>query len=201
MRLTNDASFSFNPSLAAGDDGSVHVVWEDFRDVFRREIIALVHTQWYQVVMSSVDMLAKKLKISVDANGFVSEAHVKLRPVETLTAGVFLAGCAQGPKDIPETVAQSGAAAARALSVLSRPDMDIDPLISAVDEDVCTGCGNCVDVCAYKARELDPQRMVAVVNEALCVGCGACVSACPSNSSIHRNFTKKQILRMVEEII
>jgi heterodisulfide reductase subunit A len=150
---------------------------------------------------AGVRELAKKLKISVDADGFVTEAHPKLRPVETLTAGVFLTGCAQGPKDIPETVAQAGAAAARALSVLSRPEMDIDPLISAVDEDVCTGCGMCVDVCAYKAREINLHKNVAEVNEALCVGCGACVSACPSNSSLHRNFTKKQILHMVEEII
>jgi heterodisulfide reductase subunit A len=145
--------------------------------------------------------LAVKLKISTDAHGFVNEAHPKLRPVETLTAGVYLAGCAQGPKDIPETVAQASGAASRVIATLSRPELEVDPLISAVDPDACTGCGVCVDVCSYKARELDEVAGVARVNEALCVGCGACVSACPSSASIHRNFSKRQLMRMVEEMV
>jgi len=150
---------------------------------------------------SGVRELAKKLKISTDAHGFITEAHVKLRPVETLTAGIFLTGCAQGPKDIPETVAQAGAAASRASVLLSRPELEIDPLISAVDEEICAGCGLCVEVCSYSARALNEITKVAEVNEALCVGCGACIVACPSNASIHKNFTRKQILRMVDEIL
>jgi heterodisulfide reductase subunit A len=77
----------------------------------------------------------------------------------------------------------------------------MDPLISDVDEEICAGCGICVEVCAYNARELHEITKIAKVNEALCVGCGACISACPNNASIHKNFTKKQILRMVEEIV
>jgi len=150
---------------------------------------------------SGVKELAKKLKISTDAHGFITEAHVKLRPVETLTAGIFLTGCAQGPKDIPETVAQAGGAASRAAVILSKPELEIDPLISAVDEEICAGCGLCVEVCSYNARELNEINKVAEVNEALCVGCGACIVACPSNASIHKNFTRKQILRMVDEIL
>ena len=148
-----------------------------------------------------VKELAKKLKISTDAHGFITEAHPKLRPVETLTAGIFLTGCAQAPKDIPETVAQASGAAARAITILSKPELEMDPLIAAVDKEICTGCGVCVEVCAYDARKLHEIKKIAEVNEALCVGCGACISACPSNASIHKNFTKKQILRMVEEVI
>jgi heterodisulfide reductase subunit A len=147
-----------------------------------------------------VKELAKKLKISTDPHGFINEAHPKLRPVETLTAGIFLTGCAQAPKDIPETVAQASGAAARAITILSKPELDIDPLIAAVDEEICTGCGICVEVCAYDARKLHDRKKIAEVNEALCAGCGACISACPSNASIHKNNTKEQILRMIEEI-
>jgi heterodisulfide reductase subunit A len=147
-----------------------------------------------------VKKLAKKLKISTDTYGFINEAHPKLRPVETLTAGIFLTGCAQAPKDIPETVAQASGAAARAIIILSKPELEIDPLIAAVDEEICTGCGICVEVCAYEARKLHDIKKIAEVNEALCVGCGACISACPSNASIHKNYTKEQILRMIEEI-
>jgi len=144
--------------------------------------------------------LAKKLKISTDPYGFINEAHPKLRPVETLTAGIFLTGCAQAPKDIPETVAQASGAAARAITILSKPELEMDPLIAAVDEEICTGCGICVEVCAYDARKLHDIKKMAEVNEALCAGCGACISACPSNASIHKNYTKEQILRMIEEI-
>ena len=145
--------------------------------------------------------LAHKLNISTDAIGFFNEAHPKLRPVETLTAGIYLAGFAQGPKDISETVAQGSGAAAQALKLFSKPELEIDPLISAVDEEICTGCGVCVEVCSYKARELNDKTRIVEVNKALCVGCGACIAACPSNASIHKNFTKIQILRMVEEMI
>jgi heterodisulfide reductase subunit A len=153
------------------------------------------------VPRAGVKGLAKKLKIATDSHGWANEAHVKLRPVETLTAGIYLAGTVQGPKDIPETVAQASGAASRVIQLFARPELELDPLISAVEEDLCTGCGYCVDVCAYKARELDPLTNTARVNDALCVGCGACVPACPSNASVHKNFTKQQILRMIEEVI
>jgi len=150
---------------------------------------------------TGVKELAKKLKISTDAYGFINEAHPKLRPVETLTAGIFLTGCAQSTKDIPETVAQASGAAARAMTILSKPELEVNPIIAAVDEEICTGCGICVEACAYDARKLNEIKKIAEVNEALCVGCGACISACPSNASIHKNFTKEQILRMIEEVI
>jgi heterodisulfide reductase subunit A len=185
----------------SGDDGKLIVWGVDTLIGKKIEISAdMVVLAMAAVPNIGVKELAKKLKISTDAHGFITEAHPKLRPVETLTAGIFLTGCVQAPKDIPETVAQASGAAARAITILSKPELEMDPLISTVDEEICTGCGICIEVCAYKARELNEIKKIAEVNEALCIGCGACISACPSNASIHKNYTKEQILRMIEEV-
>lgn len=146
------------------------------------------------------------LGISSDANGFFLEAHPKLRPVDTFTEGIFLAGCCQGPKDIPETVAQASAAAARALAILSKEFLEIDPLTSAVDESVCRGCGFCVDVCPYDAVKLEEISrnghpvMVANVNEVLCRGCGSCSAACLSGAIQLRGSNDAQILASIEAL-
>jgi heterodisulfide reductase subunit A len=185
----------------SGEDGKLIVWGVDTLIGKKIEISAdMVVLAMAAVPNMGIKELAKKLKISTDSHGFITEAHPKLRPVETLTAGIFLTGCAQAPKDIPETVAQASGAAARAITILSKPELEMDPLISTVDEEICTGCGVCVEVCAYKARELNEIKKIAEVNEALCIGCGACISACPSNASIHKNYTKEQILRMIEEV-
>jgi len=141
--------------------------------------------------------LAKKLKISTDGNGFLSEAHPKLRPVESLTTGIFLAGAGQAPKDIPETVAQASGAAAKVVSLFSKDELEHEPTVSEVDEELCAGCGYCESACAYDAIKLDPKGKIAVVNEVLCEGCGACTAACPSGAVQHRNFGRKQVLDMV----
>ncbi len=185
----------------SGEDGKLIVWGVDTLIGKKIEISAdMVVLAMAAVPNIGVKELAKKLKISTDTHGFITEAHPKLRPVETLTAGIFLTGCVQAPKDIPETVAQASGAAARAITILSKPELEMDPLISTVDEEICTGCGVCIEVCAYKARELNEIKKIAEVNEALCIGCGACISACPSNASIHKNYTKEQILRMIEEV-
>ncbi|MFO7674882.1 MAG: CoB--CoM heterodisulfide reductase iron-sulfur subunit A family protein [bacterium] len=145
--------------------------------------------------------LAKRLKMQVDAHGFLTEAHPKLRPVETLTGGFFLAGCGQGPKDIPETVAQASAAAAKVLAMFGQEQIFHAPTTACVDEDICVGCGNCEQTCAYGAVKVDSGRGVAVVNVALCEGCGACSVACPSGAMSHRNFSKKSIYEMTEEAV
>ena len=150
-------------------------------------------------IMPSLDAagIAKKLKISTDQNGFFSEAHPKLRPVESLTIGIYLAGAGQAPKDIPETVAQASGAAAKVVSLFSSDELEHDPSVSEVDEELCAGCGYCVNACAYDAIKLDPKRKVSVVNEVLCEGCGACAATCPSGAVHHRNFQRKQVLDMV----
>jgi heterodisulfide reductase subunit A len=141
--------------------------------------------------------LAKKLKIGTDEHGFLTEAHPKLRPVESLTSGVFLAGAAQAPKDIPETVAQASGAASKVVALFSKDELEHEPTVSEVDEELCAGCGYCVEACAYDAIELDTKRKVARVNEVLCEGCGGCAAACPSGAIGHRNFRRKQVLDMV----
>ncbi len=144
--------------------------------------------------------LTKKLRISTDEHGWLSEAHPKLRPLETLTAGIFLAGAAQGPKDITETVSQASGAACKVVSLFSGEGLSHDPMIAYVDEEVCVGCGNCVSICAYDAAELDEKKGVSKIKEALCEGCGACAAGCPSGAVQHKNYSKKQIFDMVSAI-
>jgi len=146
--------------------------------------------------------LSTLLKTAQDENGWFVEAHPKLRPVETLSAGFYLAGAGQGPKDIPEAVAQASASASKVAALFSQKELQHAPLIAGVDEDICSGCGLCVDVCPYKARELvvkeDGKTKKIKVIEVLCEGCGACSAACPSGAAQQKNFTDEQIQEMVE---
>lgn len=145
--------------------------------------------------------LTKKLKIQCDVNQFFTEAHPKLRPVECQTLGIYLAGAAQGPKDIPEVVAQASGAASKAIAILSKKEIAFEPTIAGVDEDLCSGCSICVAVCPFDARELDKEKMVVKVNEALCQGCGSCSAACPSGAAQQRNLFDKQIEEMVLSVL
>jgi heterodisulfide reductase subunit A len=145
--------------------------------------------------------LAQTLRAAVDQDGFFSEAHPKLRPVESLTAGVFLAGAAQGPKDIPETVAQASGAAAKVLQMFSQDEMIQEPVVACVIEQLCSACGACVEACPYDARAIHPLRHVATVNAALCQSCGACVTACPNKACQMYNWTPKQVLTMADVVI
>jgi heterodisulfide reductase subunit A len=142
--------------------------------------------------------LGQLLRVGTDEHGFFNEAHPKLRPLESLTAGVFLAGAAQFPKDIPETVAQASGAAAKVLRLFSQRQMVQEPTIAYVDPEICSGCGLCIPACPYEAREMHDWRHLAVVNTALCQGCGACAMVCPNKACQVRNLTNQQILSMVE---
>jgi len=144
--------------------------------------------------------LARTLRVGIDQNGFFSEAHPKLRPVESLTAGVFLAGAAQGPKDIPEAVSQASGAAAKVLKMFSQDEMTQEPTVAYVIEGLCSGCGVCVEACPYEARQIHPVRGIATVNAALCQNCGACVAACPNKASRIHNWTPDQILAMADVV-
>jgi heterodisulfide reductase subunit A len=140
--------------------------------------------------------MAKTFHISVDENGFLKEAHPKLRPVETITGGVFIAGTAQGPKDIPDSVAQGSAAAAKAVSLLSQEKLTHSPEVAYIDEEICSGCGICEAVCPYAAIKVDSSG-VAVVNEILCSGGGVCTAACPVGAIEIRNLKHEQINEMI----
>jgi len=144
--------------------------------------------------------LARKLNIIYDEYGFLSEAHIKLRPVESLTAGIYLAGTAQWPRDLPDTIASASAAAGKVLSLFSRQELLHEPVTTRVDEEVCTGCGQCVSICTYDAIEIDSKRKVAIVNEVLCEGCGACAATCPSKAMQHKNWTPRQFFEMINAV-
>ncbi len=155
--------------------------------------------------------LATKLTASMDTNDFFTEAHPKLRPVESPTAGVFLSGVCQGPKDIPETVSQAGAAAAKVIGLLAKDKLLGNPCVAHSDENMCNGCSSCEKVCPYGAISyVDKEfrmpdrttriRRVAQVNAAVCQGCGACTVTCPSGAMDLNGFSNKQIMAEVDAI-
>jgi heterodisulfide reductase subunit A len=139
---------------------------------------------------------AKVLKIGRDKDGFLAEAHPKLKPVESVTGGIYLAGCAQGPKDIPETVSQASAAASKVLQLLSKPTLSHAPTIATVRNSHCTGCEMCVTACPYEAIRLENGK--AVVNEVLCEGCGSCSATCLRAAISVRNTSPMQVHEMIE---
>ena len=141
--------------------------------------------------------LSQLLKVPLDADGFFLEAHVKLRPVDFATEGVFVCGLAHYPKDIGESIAQARAAASRAATVLSKSEIEAEGKVAAVDSSLCSGCGACVELCAYKAIELDPVVAVAVVNEATCKGCGTCAATCRAGAIDLKGFRNDQILEAI----
>jgi heterodisulfide reductase subunit A len=157
---------------------------------------------------SSDGDLARKLRVPTDAYGFFQEVHPKLRPVETLTAGVFLAGTAHSPKDIPDTVAHASAAASKTLEMLSRPILHREPTVAQVNELNCVGCFDCERVCPYRAIERQEIRdrqgnllkLVARVNEAMCEGCGACTAACRSRGIDVFGFSEEQVFAQLASI-
>jgi len=140
--------------------------------------------------------LAKKLKIALDKDGFLSEAHPKLRPVESVTSGMFLAGAAQAPKDIPEAVAQASGAAAKAIAILSQERLYHAPTVAKVNLNLCTGCGMCVHVCPYDALSLKDGKVE--VNEVLCEGCGTCSATCLRAAIQVKNLTPSQVNEMIK---
>ena len=147
--------------------------------------------------------LAEKLHISYDTFGFYVESHPKLRPVETNTSGVFLAGAAQGPKDIPASVCQGSAAASKVLALFSRDTLESDPAIAQVNTNACVGCLKCVETCpfgAIKEKELRDGRVVAEVIETVCAGCGICTSTCPCGAIQLQHFTDNQLLAEVNTL-
>ncbi len=158
----------------------------------------------------SARSVATMLTASMDTNDFFTEAHAKLRPVESPTAGVFLSGTCQGPKDVPETVAQASAAAAKVIGLLSKDKMITNPCVAQSNELLCNGCSTCERVCPYGAityvdkevrgPEVRGVKRVAQVNPAVCQGCGACTVACPSGAMDLKGFTNREIMAEVDAI-
>ena len=147
--------------------------------------------------------VAHTFGISRSPDGFFLERNPKLAPVETMSAGIFLAGACQGPKDIPDSVAQGGAAACAALSLMDAGSVTLEPFTAYIDPDLCSGCKTCINLCPYTAIEstIYNGRIISQVNEVLCKGCGTCVAACPSGVAIQHGFTQDQVIAEILGIL
>ena len=162
------------------------------------------------VPADGIDELAAKFTVGRDADSWLVEAHAKLRPVETNTAGIYLAGTCQGPKDIPDSVCQAGAAASKVIGLLNKDVLQSNPQISRVNEALCQGDGACVGICPYGAIQIVEKqfrensrkvtRPVAQVNPGLCQGCGACTVTCRAGAMDLLGYTNESIMREVDAL-
>ena len=145
--------------------------------------------------------VAQLFGISCSANGWYIEKHPKLDPVATMTEGIFIAGCAQGPKDIPASVAQGAAAAARVLGRIQQKEIALEPVRASIDADRCSGCRICNNLCPFNAIVFHEDRGVSEVMAALCQGCGTCVAACPAGAISGTQFSNEQVLAQIEGLL
>jgi len=188
--------------IADEEQGKLVVVAEDTL------MSAMVRVPVDMVILSTAlepradaETVARMFNISRSTDGFFLERHPKLDPVATATDGIFVVGCAQGPKDIPDTVAQASAAAARALAMIGKGKVEIEAATAVIDEELCSGCKICNPLCPYSAISFDETTEVSQVNEALCKGCGVCVAACPSGAITGKHFTTEQIMAEIEGVL
>ncbi len=149
------------------------------------------------------EALAPMLKVPLTKERFFLEAHMKLRPLDFATEGVYLAGMAHGPKFIDESIGQALGSVSRAMTVLSKKTLEAEGIVASIEEKLCDGCGICVPICEYKALEVvkdkkDPNKKIVEVNVGLCKGCGACVGACPSGALTQKGYKDSQIYAMID---
>ncbi|MDH5384317.1 MAG: FAD-dependent oxidoreductase [Candidatus Aminicenantes bacterium] len=150
---------------------------------------------------SDSEKIQRLFSLSFSPDGFFLEKHPKLDPTATATDGVYIAGCCQGPKDIPDTVAQASSAAARILSKISKGEVEVEPIQAFIDAELCAGCRLCNKLCPYGAILFDQEERISKVNEAICKGCGTCVAACPSSAAKANGFSDIQIFAEIEGIL
>jgi len=143
----------------------------------------------------------RKFGIGIGSDGFFQEEHPKLAPVSTPTSGIFLAGACQGPKDIPDTVAQAKGAACECLALSSAGEVEVPPMISQIDPEICVGCQLCIGLCPYSAIEFNDYAGISEVNSAICKGCGSCAGGCPSGAAKVKHFTDKQIFAEIDGLL
>jgi len=167
------------------------------------EIVDMVVLSTGMEPQTDAKQVATTFGISLSPSGFFMEKHPKLAPVETATDGVFLAGTCQSPKDIPDSVAQGGAAAAAALSLMDAGKVTLEPFTAYIDPELCSGCLTCLNMCPYSAIHAISLngRVISEINEVLCKGCGTCVAACPSGVAEQHGFEHQQIMSEIEGIL
>ncbi|MFP3869741.1 MAG: CoB--CoM heterodisulfide reductase iron-sulfur subunit A family protein, partial [Syntrophobacteria bacterium] len=194
-------SLQNKPVVKQSGDGPLEVTIMDH--ILQRPVLIRADfiTLATAVETRGLEELARMFKVPLSQDNFLLEAHMKLRPVDFATDGVFLCGLAHYPKPIDESIAQAQAAAARAATILSQKEIEVEGVVASVDESLCRGCGKCVEVCPYGAPELvdiGGGVMVSRIQEAVCKGCGACAVACPTGAAAIRHFTDNEVLSMVE---
>ena len=152
------------------------------------------------VAPSGNDEIAQFFKVPLNEDRFFLEAHIKLRPVDFPTEGVFVCGLAHSPKSIAESITQAKAAASRAAVILSKATIEAGGAVSLVDQRKCTGCSLCQQLCPFNAIDMDEKKNVAVINEALCKGCGVCASSCRSGAVALKGFSDQQVVSMIDAL-
>jgi heterodisulfide reductase subunit A len=185
-----------------GEEGKLIIQVEDTLAGKQRRIpVDMVVLSAAMIPRFDAKETAKLFGISCSANGWFIEKHPKLDPVATMTEGIFIAGCVQGPKDIPSSVAQGAASAARVLGRIQQGEIALEPLRATVNQDICSGCRICNDLCPFNAILFHEDRMVTEVNPALCQGCGTCIAACPAGAITGTGFSNEQILAQIEGLL
>jgi len=184
-------------ALSKEEEGKLVIRCEDtLAGVIRRIPVDLVILCPAMVPRKDAEEVAKIFGIGCGQDKFYREQHPKLGPVSTVTEGIFIAGTCQGPKDIPESIAQGAGAAGAVLSL--GDTYIIEPIYAVVDEELCSGCKICIGICPYDAIKYDKEKKVSKVNELLCKGCGACVAACPSGANYQKGYRDEQIYAEME---
>jgi heterodisulfide reductase subunit A len=189
-------------SLNREEDGRTIVVAEDsLAGYVRRVPVDMVVLSTGLEPQKDSEDVRRLFNISCSTGGFFLERHPKLAPVDTASDGIFISGCCQGPKDIPDTVAQAGASAANALKLIDKGYVEMEPNTAYVIAEACSGCKSCIPLCPYKAISFDADKKVAVINEVLCKGCGTCVASCPSSSIVQNMFEDIEIFHEIEGVL
>ena len=187
---------------SATEEGKLIVVAEDtLLGVIRRVPVDMVVLSVAIEPQADREEVRRLLNMSCSSEGFFLEKHPKLAPVSTMSDGIFIAGTCQGPKDIPETVAQAEAAAAEAIALTSKGSILLEPNLASIEEGLCSGCQVCIPLCPYNAIELDREKMVARISDVLCKGCGVCVAACPSGAISQKMFEDDQLIQELEGVL
>jgi heterodisulfide reductase subunit A len=186
----------------AGEEGKLIVLCEDTLIGRKRRIpVDMVILSCALEPQADAGEVARLFSVSRSGDGFFLERHPKLEPVATANEGVFVVGCAQGPKDIPDTVAQASAAAARALAVVVKGTVEVEAATAVVAEELCSGCRVCPPLCPYNAISFLEDKKVCEINDVLCKGCGVCVAGCPAAAITGRHFTDSEIFAEIEGLL
>jgi len=190
-----------NVAKKAGEKGKLIVEYELKDGPKCRQPVDMVILSVALEAQPDAGAVARLFGINRSADGFFLERHPKMDPVATMSDGIFVVGCCQGPKDIPDTVAQASAAAARVLSMIGRGTVEIEAATSIINEQQCSGCRICALLCPFSAISFDEEKKVSQINEALCKGCGVCVAGCPSSAITGKHFTTEQVIAEIEGVL